>query len=114
MSDFSNYNFAPNDPCIIEGRLVQLWRPRVFVELHYITLHYITLFISTKIFTLGLFPQKSLHLGVYLFPQKSLHLGVYQKVIVPKQPKSPPANMAICRLTAADSLQQEATETIHT
>ena len=51
MSDFSNYNFAPNDPCIIEGRLVQLWRPRVFVELHYITLHY--LFISTKIFTLG-------------------------------------------------------------
>ena len=53
MSDFSNYNFAPNDPCIIEGRLVQLWRPRVFVELHYITLHYITLFISTKIFTLG-------------------------------------------------------------
>ena len=38
MSDFSNYNFAPNDPCIIEGRLVQLWRPRVFVELHYITL----------------------------------------------------------------------------
>ena len=53
MSDFSNYNFALNDPCIIEGRLVQLWRPRVFVELHYITLHYITLFISTKIFTLG-------------------------------------------------------------
>ena len=39
-------NFAQNEPCIIEGRLVQLWRPRVFVELFI----YI---ISTKIFTLG-------------------------------------------------------------
>ena len=66
MSDFSNYNFAPNDPCIIEGRLVQLWRPRVFVELHYITLHYITLFISTKIFTLG---------SVYICPSRFPGLG---------------------------------------
>ena len=91
MSDFSNYNFAPNDPCIIEGRLVQLWRPRVFVELHYITLHYITLFISTKIFTLGSVlihgslkegwfncGGKNERLWITLFiSQKSLHLGVY-------------------------------------
>ena len=50
MSDFSNYNFAPNDPCIIEGRLVQLWRPRVFVELHYITLHYLFIYFHKNLY----------------------------------------------------------------
>ena len=70
-------NFAQNEPCIIEGRLVQLWRPRVFVEL-FIYLHYFHKNLYTWECIHYLFTQKSLHLGVYyLFPQKSLHLGVY-------------------------------------
>ena len=50
----------------------------MFVELHYITL-FPQKSLHLGVYTLfTLFPQKSLHLGVYtLFPQKSLHLGVY-------------------------------------
>ena len=70
-----NNNFSPNGPCIIEGRLVQLWRPRVFVELHYFPKNLYTWEYPQKSLHLGVYPQKSLHLGVY--SQKSSHLGVY-------------------------------------